>query len=113
MRALQAYLAVRKKLGGEALFTRMRHNTLTKDRLSAHAVALIVKDYGDRLGLDPKAFSAHSLRAGCITTAAELGAPDWQIQRHSRHKSLKVLHTYIRPAKIFDHNITAILGEGL
>jgi len=113
VRALQAYLAVRKKLGGEALFTRMRHNTLTKTRLTAQSVALIVKDYADRLGLDPKAFSAHSLRAGCITTAAELGAPDWQIQRHSRHKSLKVLHTYIRPAKIFDHNITAILGEGL
>jgi integrase len=113
VRALKEYLAVRRQKGGEALFTRMRHNTLTTDRLSAQSVALIVKDYADRLGLDPKEFSGHSLRAGCITTAAELGAPEWQIQRHSRHKSLRVLHTYIRPAQIFEHNITEVLGKCL
>jgi hypothetical protein len=37
-------------------------------------VALIVKAYAARLGLDADAFSGHSLRSGFLTSAAARGA---------------------------------------
>ena len=113
VRALQADLAVRKKLGGEALFTRMRHNTLTKDRLSAHAVALIVKDYADRLGLDPNLFGGHSLRAGFATTAALMGATEDEIAFQTGHKNFSVLRGYIRRATLFERNAVSRIANSL
>jgi integrase len=44
------------------------------DRLRAQSVAFIVKAYAARLGLDPNAFSGHSLRSGFLTSAAARGA---------------------------------------
>jgi hypothetical protein len=45
-------------------------------RLSTEAVALIVKIYAKRVGLDPAAYSGRSLRAGFLTSAAKHGATD-------------------------------------
>jgi hypothetical protein len=42
--------------------------------LRAQSVALIVKAYAARLGLDADAFSGHSLRSGFLTSAAARGA---------------------------------------
>jgi hypothetical protein len=39
-----------------------------------HAVALRVTHYAKAVGLDPKVFSGHSLRAGFVTSATETGA---------------------------------------
>jgi integrase len=47
-------------------------------------------------GLDIASFSAHSLRAGFITSAAEAGASVWKISEVSRHASFDVLRGYIR-----------------
>ncbi len=113
VRALQEYLAVRRQLGGEALFTRMRHYTLTKDRLSAHAVALIVKDYADRLGLDPRQFSGLSLRAGFVTTAALLGATEDEIALQTGHKSPKAVWRYIRRSSPFERNAVTRIANSL
>lgn len=57
-------------------------------------------------GLATKGYSAHSLRAGCITAAAKAGHALEAIQRQSRHKSLEVLVGYIRPATLFEGNVT-------
>lgn len=80
--------------------------TPTRTRLSAQAVAVIVKQAVERAmeqGVwDPQQdgqlqdFSGHSLRAGYITTAAEQQVPEWQIQKVTRHKSTAVLRRYIR-----------------
>ena len=40
--------------------------------------------------------SGHSLRAGFVTTAAERGIPEWQIQEVTLHKSPATLRRYIR-----------------
>ena len=40
--------------------------------------------------------SGHSLRAGFVTTAAERGVPEWQIQAVTLHKSTATLRRYIR-----------------
>lgn len=42
-------------------------------------------------------FGGHSLRAGFVTTLAELGVPIHEIAEQTGHKSLDVLRAYIRP----------------
>ena len=113
VRALKEYLAVRRQKGGEALFTRMRHYTLTKERLSAHAVALIVKDYADRIGLDPRQFSGLSLRAGFVTTAALMGATEDEIALQTGHKSPTAVWRYIRRSSPFERNAMTRIANNL
>lgn len=85
-----------------------RHGALGS-RLSASAVAGVVKEHAKRAGLDPKAFAGHSLRAGFATSAAERGARLEQIAEHTRHRSLEVARGYVRRASAFtDH-----AGDGL
>lgn len=76
------------------------HRLLNKD------VTRILKRRMKRAGLDSKGYSAHSLRAGCLTAAAQAGHPLEAIQRHSRHKSLEVLLGYIRTATLLTDNVT-------
>jgi hypothetical protein len=65
---------------------------------------LIVKAYAKRLGLDPKVFSGHSLRAGFLTSAAARGASIFKLMEVSRHKSVDTLRRYVRDADAFrDH----------
>ena len=113
VRALKEYLAVRRQKGGEALFTRMHHNTLTKDRLTAQSVALIVKDYADRIGLDPRQFSGLSLRAGFVTTAALLGASEDEIALQTGHKSPTAVWRYIRRSSPFERNAVTRIAKNL
>ncbi len=49
-------------------------------------------------GLDPQAFSGHSLGAGFLTSAAGNGAPIFKLMDLSRHRSIDTLRGYIRDA---------------
>ena len=79
-------------------------------RLSASAVAAVVKRSAGRVGLDPENLAAHSLRAGMITSAAEVGVHERDIMRHSRHKSIPVMRRYIEDATLFQDNAAARIG---
>jgi hypothetical protein len=77
---------------------------LCPSRLSPQNVALIVKTYAARLGLDPATFSGHSLRSGFLTSAAARGALLFKMMDVSRHKSVDTLRGYVRDADAFrDH----------
>ena len=54
-----------------------------------------------RVGLDPREYGAHSLRAGLVTAAADSGASDREIMRASSHKSVQVMSRYIRHERAF------------
>ena len=57
-----------------------------------------------RIGLDPDAFSGHSLRFGFLTSAASNGASIFKMMDVSRHKSVDTLRGYVRDADLFkDH----------
>ena len=72
--------------------------------LQPRAVLHIVKVYAKRAGLDLRSYSAHSLRAGFITSGAEAGASLFKLLEVSRHKSVDTLRGYIRSAELFrDH----------
>ncbi len=70
--------------------------------LSDYAVARIVQVRATAAGLDPTQYAGHSLRAGFVTAAARAGADIWRIQQVSRHKSMQVLSSYVRDARLFD-----------
>jgi site-specific recombinase XerD len=78
-------------------------------RLSDRSVADIVKFYAKKIDLDPASISAHSLRAGFLTSAANRGASIFKMMNVSRHKSVDALSGYIRDASQFDDHA----GTGL
>ena len=88
-----------------------RHGTVAESRLSAKAVANVVKRAADRAGLDSAAFAGHSLRAGFVTTAAANGATERAIARQTGHApGSTVLRAYIRHASAFTDNAASSLG---
>ena len=48
------------------------------------------------LGMDPKLFGMHSLRAGGATAAANAGVPDRLFKRHGRWKSESAKDGYVK-----------------
>jgi site-specific recombinase XerD len=94
-----------------ALFRKVnRHGRTEGKRLSSDSVALIVKKAFRLIGKEPRAFSAHSLRAGLATQAAMAGASERSIQEQTGHKSLAVLRTYIRDGSLFRENAAKKAG---
>jgi Phage integrase family len=69
--------------------------------LSASAVATIIKQRATQIGLDPRRYSGHSLRAGFATSAAGAGLPVWKIKGQTGHVSDAVVGRYIRETDIF------------
>jgi len=60
-------------------------------------------------GLSPEGFTAHSLRAGLVTSAAKAGVPVWAIQRQTGHRSESTVHRYIRGLSAFECNALTAL----
>jgi site-specific recombinase XerD len=60
-----------------------------------------VKRYATAAGLDPQAFSGHSLRAGFVTTAAERNVELTRIMDVTRHRDVRTVTVYVRPANLF------------
>lgn len=96
--AVQRYLAAANPSRGPVFRAISKAGRLLDRRLNAASVTHILKT---RLGANAGRFSAHSLRAGFITAAAEGGAPEHMIARTSRHKSVAVLRGYIRSGDAF------------
>ena len=87
-----------------------KHGAVRTTRLTDQIVADIVKRYIGAIGKYANRFSAHSLRAGFITSAAIAGVPERAIQDQSGHHSVTILRRYIRDACIFRFNAAAKVG---
>jgi integrase len=86
-----------------------RHGMTGHGRLSAEAVSLIIKQRVAATGLDPAAYSGHSLRAGFVTSAAQAGVPTWKIRQQTGHASDTMLQRYIREGELFVKNAAGAL----
>lgn len=64
------------------------------DGLSGQAVARIVKTRAAQAGLDPRQISAHGLRSGFMTEAANRDVPIQQAMAQSLHRSIAVAARY-------------------
>ncbi|ASU83931.1 integrase [Nocardiopsis gilva YIM 90087] len=87
-----------------------RHGRLAPRAITGRAVADLVKRYAERAGLDPRAFSGHSLRSGFATQAALGGAADREIMRQGRWTNPRTVHGYIRTANPLEDNAVTRLG---
>lgn len=71
------------------------HGGLTPHSVNAIIKALI-EQVGDPRIIDVKQYSAHSLRAGFVTTSDEKGTKGRQIMRQTGHKSRTMIDRYSR-----------------
>ena len=72
--------------------------------LSDKSVALIIKRYAEKAGLDSTKYAGHSLRSGFATTAAEFGVEERNIMAMTGHKTTQMVRRYIHEANLFKNN---------
>ncbi|MBD1140717.1 site-specific integrase [Pelagibacterales bacterium SAG-MED39] len=72
--------------------------------ISDKSVALIIKKYVKKAGLDSSKYAGHSLRSGFATTAAEFGAEERNIMAMTGHKTTQMVRRYIQEANLFKNN---------
>ena len=72
--------------------------------ISDKSVALIIKKYAEKAGLDSSKYAGHSLRSGFATTAAEFGAEERNIMAMTGHKTTQMVRRYIHEANLFKNN---------
>ena len=62
------------------------------------------------LGMDPRLFGMHSLRAGGATAAANAGVPDRLFKRHGRWKSKSAKDGYVKDSVVKRLSVSKSLG---
>lgn len=82
---------------------------IANSAISGKAVSEIIKHYVEKIDLDPKRYSGHSLRAGLATSAAQHGASSMTIRKTTGHKSDSMLSQYIRDGDMFTDNASGLL----
>ncbi len=101
---LNRWLNISKITKG-SLFRRFsKGSKLTSNRLTDQTVALLIKDYLNKAGIDGKNYSGHSLRSGFATSAADSGAEERSIMTMTGHKSTEMVRRYIKEANLFKNN---------
>ena len=102
--SLKRWLNISKIKQGP-IFTRFsKGSKITRARLTDQSVALIIKEYLFKAGIDNKNYSGHSLRSGFATSAAESGAEERSIMAMTGHKSTEMVRRYIKEANLFKNN---------
>jgi site-specific recombinase XerD len=110
VRAVQAWLKAAHITEGPVFRPVDRHGHISARRLSAKAVASLIKKSARLIGLNPDQYGGHSLRAGFITSAMMLGKSEATVMKQSRHKSVSVFRSYIRHTDLFAQNAAAGIG---
>ena len=87
-----------------------RFGKVASIRLSAAAVAEVVKRYAAAVGLEAGDFAGHSLRSGLATSAAMGGASERAIMNQTGHRSVATVRKYIRDGSLFRENAVSKVG---
>jgi len=102
--SLKRWINTSKIKKGPIFLKFAKGSKLTKKRLTDQSVALIIKQYLVKAGIDSKNYSGHSLRSGFATSAAEAGAEERSIMAITGHKSSEMVRRYIKEANLFKNN---------
>jgi len=102
--SLQAWLEASGITTGLIFRGVTRHGKISGHGITSQSVALVVKERARAAGLDSNKYSGHSLRAGLVTSAAQMGVSSWKIRQQTGHKSDAMLARYIRDANVFVDN---------
>ncbi|MBY2924421.1 tyrosine-type recombinase/integrase [Rhizobium leguminosarum] len=96
--ALNAWLAV-AKIDKSSVFRGIgRWGTLSRRALDPQSVNAILKQRAEMAGLKAGEFSAHGLRSGYLTEAANRGIPLPEAMEQSRHRSVQQASSYYNSA---------------
>jgi integrase len=96
--ALNAWLAAAKIDSGSVFRAIDRWENLSRRPIDPKAINDIVKQRAVRARLDPEEFSAHGLRSGYLTEAANRGIPLPEAMEQSRHRSVQQASGYYNNA---------------
>jgi integrase len=109
VRALRAWLDAAAVTGGPVFREVNRHGQVQAGALTGHTVARLVKRAAVAAGLDPAAYSGHSLRAGFVTAAKLARKDEASIMRQTGHRSVAMVRKYDRRADLWRDNAAAAL----
>ena len=101
---LQKWLEVSKIKSGPIFKRFSKGLILGKNRLTDQSVALFLKKYLSRAGIENQNYSGHSLRSGFATVSAESGADERSIMAMTGHKTTQMVRRYIKEANLFKNN---------
>jgi site-specific recombinase XerD len=101
---LQKWLNISKITKGPLFRKISKGSRLLENRLTDQTVALIIKKYLNKSGIDSSNYSGHSLRSGFATSAAESGAEERSIMAMTGHKTTQMVRRYIQEANLFKNN---------
>jgi len=96
--ALNAWLAAAKIDTGSVFRGIGRWGTVSRRALDPQSINAILKQRAEMAGLDAKEFSAHGLRSGYLTEAANRGIPLAEAMEQSRHRSVQQASSYYNSA---------------
>ncbi|PDT01669.1 integrase [Rhizobium chutanense] len=96
--ALNAWMTAAKIDRGSVFRGIGRWGTVSKRTLDPQSVNAIIKQRAAMAGLDATEFSAHGLRSGYITEAANQGIPLLEAMEQSRHRSMQQASSYYNSA---------------
>ena len=96
--ALHAWLTAAKIDKGSVFRGIGRWGTVSKRALDPQSVNAILKQRAEIAGLEPGEFSAHGLRSGYLTEAANRGIPLPEAMEQSRHRSVQQASSYYNNA---------------
>lgn len=96
--ALNGWLEAGRIESGSVFRAIDRWGNVSKRALDPKAINDIVKQRAFMAGLDPAEFSAHGLRSGYLTEAADRGIPLPEAMEQSRHRSVQQASEYYNSA---------------
>lgn len=97
--ALNAWLGAAKIDKGSVFRAVDRWGNVSRRPLDPKAINDILKQRAELAGLDPTEFSAHGLRSGYLTEAANRGIPLPEAMEQSRHRSVQQASEYYNSAQ--------------
>ncbi|SCX21324.1 site-specific tyrosine recombinase XerC [Agrobacterium sp. DSM 25558] len=92
--ALYAWMSAAKIDKGSVFRGIGRWGTVSKRAIDPQSVNAILKQRAEMAGLDSGEFSAHGLRSGYLTEAANRGIPLPEAMEQSRHRSVQQASSY-------------------
>nr|WP_222857842.1 site-specific integrase [Agrobacterium deltaense] len=96
--ALNAWLAAAEVDKGSIFRGIGRWGTVSRRALDPQSINAILKQRAEMAGLDSGEFSAHGLRSGYLTEAANRGIPLPEAMEQSRHRSVQQASSYYNNA---------------
>lgn len=102
--------SVEGRFEGDVFRRFYRGETVGESGITPQYVSTVLKRHAERAGLDPQAYSAHSLRAGFITQAIRAGKPERRVKEHSGHRSWETFNRYVEEAGTFQDNPAEDIG---